>query len=216
MSTDKLSIYNIALRFVGERHLAKLNEEREPRRLLDEVWSAGQGAINYFLEQGFWNFAIRTSQIDSSSSVDPAFGYQSAFDVPSDLVRLVQISSGEYFEDPLTQYEIETNYIYADVDPIYIRYVSDHENYGNDLSLWPSTFTLWAGSWMGFEIAPSLKNDIDMEKLEVRLNKRLVDARAKDAMQDPPRWPPLSSWARSRYGRSTGRRDRGSRNQLIG
>ncbi|HET99682.1 MAG TPA: hypothetical protein ENH89_04810, partial [Aurantimonas coralicida] len=68
MATDQLALYNIALAAVGERSIASLTEGREPRRLLDEIWNRGAGAIEYFLEQGYWNFAIRTVQIDRSTS----------------------------------------------------------------------------------------------------------------------------------------------------
>ena len=61
-----------------------------------------------------------------------------------------------------------------------------------------------------------MKNDVDMTALEKRANKYLVDARSKDASQEPVRWPPLSSWAQARLGRSVGSRDRGLRNRLTG
>lgn len=215
MATDRLALYNTAMFAVGERKLDSLTEDREPRHLLDEVWNRGAGAIKYFLEEGLWNHAIRTVMIDSSSSVSTSFGFQHAFDKPEDFVRLVQFSSGEHFGDPLLQYEFEAAYIYADVDPIYMRYVSDHADFGNDLSLWPMTFTIWAGHWLATQIAPALKNDLDMEKLELRTKKLLVDARSKDAQQEPTRFPPLSSWNRARFGGGS-RRDRGSRSQLIG
>ena len=214
MTTDRIAIYNVALASLGERSLTALTESQESRRLLDEVWTRGGGAIKACLEQGLWNFAIRASQVDASSSISPAFGYANAFDKPTDFVRLVQLSPGEYFVDPLNNYEFEAQYIYADVDPIYIRYVSDDASYGNDLSLWPESFTLWMGHWMGVQIAPRLKNDLDMEKLEKRAYRLLVNARSRDAQQEPARFLPLGSWVRARSGRSA--RQRGSRNQLIG
>lgn len=216
MATDQLALYNIALRAVGERAISLLTEDREPRRLLDGIWTSGGGAIKAWLEQGLWNFAIRAVQIDATSSVDPAFGYSNAFDVPSDFVRLVSISAGEFFNDPLTRYELEGVYIYADVDPIYLRFVSDGADWGNDLSRWPETFTRWAGHWLAVQLAPTFTNDINMQRLEKRTNRLLIDARSKDASQEPPRWPPLSSWARARGGRTGGRRDGGSRSRLIG
>lgn len=215
MATDRLALYNIALFAVGERALASLTETREPRRLLDEVYTRGAGAVEFFLEQGLWNHAIRAVQIDKSTSVTPSFGLANAFDLPTDFIRLVQISSGEYFSSPLMQYEIEAAFIYADIDPIYLRYVSDSNDFGNDLSLWPETFTLWGGTWLGLQIAPVLLNDKDLEALEKRTRRLLNDARSKDAMQEPPRFPPLGSWSRARFGHRR-RRDRGSRSQLIG
>lgn len=216
MSTDRLALYNIALAALGDRSLDSLTEDREPRRLLDEIYTRGQGAVKFFLEQGLWNHAIRTSQIDNSPSVSTSFGFAYAFDFPTDFVRLVQISADEYFDDPLIRYEVEPNFIYADVTPIFLRYVSDHADYGNDLSLWPETFTLWAGHWLATQLGPRLINDKDLQLLEKRTKRLLADARSKDAQQEPPRFPPISSWARARYGRYSGRRDRGSLNQLLG
>ncbi|HDZ73696.1 MAG TPA: hypothetical protein ENH55_13205 [Aurantimonas coralicida] len=216
MATDQLALYNIALAAVGERSIASLTEGREPRRLLDEIWNRGAGAIEYFLEQGYWNFAIRTVQIDRSTSVSTSFGFTYVFDIPTDYIRLVQLSAGEYFDDPLVRYEPEQAFIYADVDPIYMRYISDDASFGNDLTLWPETFTLWAGHWLATQIGARFLNDADYKELQLKTKRYLIDARSKDAAQEPPRWPPLSSWARARFGRSTGRRDRGSRGQLIG
>ena len=37
----RLQLYNSALLLLGERNLASLSENREPRRLLDHVWDTG-------------------------------------------------------------------------------------------------------------------------------------------------------------------------------
>ena len=52
MAMNLLALYNIALFAIGERAIASLTESREPRRLLDEVWSRGVGATTACLEQG--------------------------------------------------------------------------------------------------------------------------------------------------------------------
>ena len=36
--TDKLTVYNETLGLLGERKLASLTEQREPRRVLDGFW----------------------------------------------------------------------------------------------------------------------------------------------------------------------------------
>ena len=215
MATDRLALYNIALAAHGERSLSSLDEEGEARRLLDEVYTRGKGAISFFLEQGYWNFAMRAVKLDSSTSVTPEFGYSFAFQIPDDFIRLNMISADERFGWPMTDYEFEGGgYIYVDVDPLYLRYVSDGEDWGKDFSKWPETFTLWAGHWMATQ-TPKLNNGNKMEDLRKETNRLLVDARSKDASQEPTRWPPLSSWAQARFGRHY-RRDRGLRSKLIG
>lgn len=215
MATNQLALYKIACRALGERSVASLSESTEIRRLLDEVWDSGDGATRFFLEQGLWNHAMRAVSIDASSSVTPAFGLTNAFDIPSDFVRLSSISASEYFSEPLLDYREDTNYWYSNSDPIYVEYVSDDTSYGGDLSRWPETFVLWAGYWLATQVAPALKNDMDMQVLERRERQLLKDARSKDAQKDPTRFIPIQSWNRARFGRGQGR-ERGSRRQLIG
>ncbi len=45
MAVDQLSLYNRALLIMGQRFLSDLSEEREPRRLLDQVWNDGAGRV---------------------------------------------------------------------------------------------------------------------------------------------------------------------------
>lgn len=215
MSIDKLGLYNIAMLALENQRFASLSDDRPERYDLDEVYTRGKGAITYFLEQGYWNFAMRAVQMDKSTSVTPEFGFVFAFDIPTDFVRLNMISSEERFGRPLSNYEFEGDFIYADVDPLYIRYVSDDVDWGADFGKWPNTFSLWAGYWMATQIAGRTKSEAFGEKLEKKTNKLLIDARSKDVSQEPPRWPPLSTWASSRLGRSS-RRDRGQTGSLTG
>lgn len=192
MATSQLGLYNIALFAVGERPLSSLTEDREPRRLLDEIWTrGGGGTVRYVLEQGLWNFATRAVQIDADSEFSPTFGFTNAFTLPEDMVRMIEISADDEFGDPLHYYDFEAHYIYASVDPIFLKYVSDHTSYGGDLSLWPETFTLYAGHWMATQLAPRLTNDVEIEALKMTTMELLVSARLKDASQDRRPWPPL-------------------------
>lgn len=138
----QLSIYNGALRILGERKLASLSENREPRRLLDAAWGAGasEGQIRLCLEMGQWTFATRTVMIDYSPSVDPPFGYRYAFDHPDDLIRTVGVFCDEYCTQPLLQYATERGYWYASQQSIYVQYVSSHASYGGDTSQWTEIF----------------------------------------------------------------------------
>ena len=67
---SQLSIYNGALSILGERKLASLTENREPRYKLDDVW--GNDLIRRVLQMGQWNFAKRTIELDASPSVTPS------------------------------------------------------------------------------------------------------------------------------------------------
>lgn len=206
MAWTKLKLYNGAVRICGERKTT-LAEEREPRRLLDDVWD--DDIIKTCLEKGQWQFATRTAQLEKSSSVSPTFGYSYAFEKPSDYIRTVMLSADEFFSEPMTQFADETNYIFAEIDPIYFAYVSDDESYGRDLSLWPQSFGRYVQSELALEIAPRLKGTrTDVVAVEEERDRRLNDAQDKDGVNRPTRFPSRGAWNQARHGRYARHTDR--------
>lgn len=213
--TTRLARYNKTLLALGERKLASLTENRNARRILDEAWD--DEFVDYCLYQGLWNFATCTAVINYEAGMEPEFGYQRAFAKPDDCVRLVGMASDEYFNCPLTQYSEEAGYWFSDLDEIYVRYVSNDDSYGNDLALWTPAFSHWFSIELAVRTCEAITgSDTKLEKLERRALKLLIDARSKDAQGDPAAFPPQGAWVSARYGRNSGRRDRGSRNSLTG
>jgi hypothetical protein len=205
-------LYNGALLVAGERFIASLSVQEEPRRLLDQVWT---GAIKYCLEQGQWHFAMRTIQIDYDSSIEPDFGYRRAFVKPDDWVNTSGLCSDEYFTAPLTRYIDEAGYWYADLDTLYVRYVSNDSLYGMDLNKWPETFREYVEAYLASRILLKIANSEDKaEKAGKLAEKRLMVAKNKAAMAEPTSFPARGSWssARNRFPR----RDGGGGGSLIG
>lgn len=213
--TTQLDLYNDALLLCEERFLASLTEEREPRRLLDRVWATG--GVKACLEAGQWNFAMRTIQIDYDPGIEPSFGYRRAFDKPDDWVLTSALCEDEFFRTPLTRYTDEAGYWYADLDTVYVRYVSDHNTYGNDLLKWPESFREYVAEYFANSII--LKLSKSQEKLDAsdkRLEKKLLRAQSRAAMAGPTSFPAQGSWslARNRGGYNSERGNRGG--SLIG
>lgn len=206
MTTSRLSLYNGALRLLGERKLASLSENREPRRFLDDAWT--DGAVDYCLQAGQWKFAMRAVRLDYSPSVDPGFGSTRAFDIPSDHVRLGGVFSDETMTAPYLGYREEGGFWWGDLDTLYIRYVSNDSAFGGDFSLWPQTFVKFVEAHIAAEVAmPLTQNRSKMDDMLALRDKRfLPDALSKDAMQDPTRRPPAGSWVKSRFAGSSYRR----------
>ncbi|HET7409259.1 MAG TPA: hypothetical protein VFJ13_03600 [Paracoccaceae bacterium] len=207
--TTRLALYNEALLLLGERPIANLSENREPRRVLDAIWDGG--LVRSVLEQGLWNFAIRTAQADYSASVEPSFGYRRAFDKPTDWVRTAGVAGDGYFNSPLTQYVDEASYWFADLDALFVRYVSDDAAYGGDLSAWPQSVVRYAAAHMAHDACERVtQSSTKAETLRKMADKRLLAARSRDAMNEPTAFPPVGgSWtaARASWGR---RRDWGT------
>lgn len=213
--TTRLQLYNGALLILGSRKLASLTENREPRRVMDDIWN--RGGVRTCLSMGQWNFAMRTAQIDYSPSVEPDFGFSRAFDKSTDWIRTAALCSDEFFNEPLIEYSDEGDFIYAEIDTIYAKWVSDADDYGGDLSKWPENFTRMVESWFAHQACERLTQG-RTKKLDIAaaLKKALTQASSTDAMDDPTKFLPPGNWSRSRHRGMSGRRDRGPRNRLIG
>lgn len=224
MATDRLKIYNGALLLVGERSITSVNVVEESRRLLDEVWN--DNGVRYCLEQGQWMFAMRTAQFTYDASITPAFGFQRGFTKPTDWVLTSGICSDEYCRTPLLQYVDEAGYWYADIDDIYVRYVSDNTSYGLDYAKWPDTFTEYVKAYFASRICHKIPGSKEaVQKLHGPpgypqrglLHQALLIAKNRCAMASPTSFPARGSWVSSRVGSGRGPfGDRGNSGSLTG
>lgn len=194
---SKLGLYNGALLVLGERKLASLAEAREPRRALDDAYD---DVVAYCLEMGYWNWSMRAIQVDSSASVTPTFGFQYAFTKPTDFVRLYRIGATETMDPPLLEYADEPNYWYANWDPLYIKYVSNDTAYGMDLSIWSETFSEYVIQRLAVKTCKRITGAFPNDIMKMDEKKAMAQARSKDAMDDPPGFPPRGTWVISRRG----------------
>lgn len=220
--TDKLSLYNDALQLVGERKLSGLTENREPRHLLDQVYD--NGGIEFCLEQGQWHFAMRTIRIDYDPAVDPEFGYQYAFDKPTDWVLTSAFCADEWFRVPITQYTDENDYWFAEETIVYVKYVSNDAAYGGDLSLWPMSFKEYVAAYFAGKIVMKVSGDEGKVVFLHGSNKTNDDgyiadtldtAKSKAAWALPTVFPARGVWNNSRQRQRS--QERGNRSgPLIG
>jgi hypothetical protein len=212
---DRLSIYSMACLMAGERALASLSENREPRYLLDQVWN--DRGVDKCLEEGQWRFAFRTVQIDYDPGVTPTFGYAYAFDKPVDYVITTAVCQEDHFRVPLLQYSDEGPFWYADIQTIYVKYVSNDANYGGNLGKWPPAFEEFVAAHFASRIVLKLSNDEKKTELVMKLRENLLKkAKSKSAMADPTSFEAQGAWSRSRMrwrNRSDGGNTTGS---LIG
>ena len=224
MGTTRLDLYNAALLICGERFLADLTENREPRRLLDHVWNTNGN--DYCLEQSQWHFAMRTVMIDYEPSIQPAFGYKRAFTKPTDWMQTSAVCSDEFFRTPLLGYSDETGYWYADIYPIYVKYVSNDIGFGGDLSRWPQTFVDYVACYYASKIIAKLGGDRTAQEEKIYgppgapekglLHHTLHVAKAKAAFGQPAQYWAQGNWTRARRGKRGGYNDRGNSGSLMG
>lgn len=222
--TTRLKIYNGALDLCGERRISSLTEQRKSRRLLDGVWDAD--GVRFCLEQGEWQFAMRTDEFGEDPSTTTQFGYAYAFNKPDDWVATHAVCTDEMFNTPLIRYADEVDYWFADITPLYIKYVSDDDTYGMNLAQWPQSFCEYVETYFASKVVIPLTGDKqkmvyicgDPNKTDSGLlGKRLKIAKSRAAMTQPTRFPAPGAWSRSRAGRNRGPMgDGGTPGSLIG
>lgn len=197
--TDKLTLYNLALRHLEERKLASLTENREPRRVLDDFY---QQEIAYCLERKFWNFAYRTVMIDASTSIVPGFGYLYAFTIPLDWIRTRKLSAVPQLDPPLLDVAEETGYWYTNIAPIYVQYNSNDTLYGLNLGAWPASFTDYVSKRLARVCCKRITGATELLKGEdglINQEERAYKISAANcAMNEAIGFKPMSGWVRSR------------------
>lgn len=211
--TSRLELYNNSLTVhLGERRLASLSENREPRRALDDVYD---GTLKYALGAAQWKFALRVQEVSSDPDFTQEFGFAYSFAKPEDYVRLAAICADEYFKSPLLDYADENGRWFADIDPVYVKYVSNDSAYGMDLSIWPESFALWVESALALRICKRLTaSAADYESIKKESGRLLREAKNRDAMEGPTQFPPPGTWSSAR--RAGARRGDRIGSQLIG
>jgi len=220
VATTRLKIYNGALLICSDTRLASLSEAREPRYLLDEIWN--DGGVRYCLEQAQWHFAMRSSRLDYNPAIAPDWGFQRAFDKPTDWVSTSGVFYDEYHRSPLTQYADEVAYWFADQDEMFVKYVSDDDSYGMDYAKWPATFTEYVKAYFASKIVRKLPGGSEKVEDIVHptsgvLARALAVAKNRAAMTQPATFPTRGTWAAARHaGARRGFRDGGNPNSLIG
>lgn len=198
--TDRLALYNKALLYCSEPPLQSLEDDVTARRVLDAIWA--DRALAKVLEEGLWNMALRTIEIAYDPAVAPAFGQARAFPQPADLVRVAAVASDAHLRQPLLTYVDEAGYWYADVDRIFVSYVSDDPAYGGDLSRWPPSLADAAARWIAALAAHGFnKAETQIQRMEAAAERAFALARNRDAMNQPTRFPPPGRWLSARAGR---------------
>jgi hypothetical protein len=153
MGTTQLNVYNEVLTLFGERILATLTDQREPRRVIDAVYSLITGRC---LSMGNWKFAIRTATLSSVGAGQFGYTYQMA--IPSDLLHLFAISANAAFNPPMF-YEFGdfAGFYNVNTNPVYVAYLSNDPTAGGmNLANWTPLFE----NFVVASIANYIKNRI--------------------------------------------------------
>jgi hypothetical protein len=195
VSTPQLAVFNRALGAMGERALSNVAEPREPARVLLSFWP---DCVQFCLEAGLWNFALRSATLTSSGG--SALNYSNAFNKPADFVHLFTASLSPSLDPPLVNdYVDQGAQFFANGANLYIRYSSnDPSAGGGNLSLWTTSFSTYVAyvlaAWSAFRLTGNIAL---ADSLDRRSGDYLLRALAIDSVAALPGLRPFNAEARA-------------------
>jgi hypothetical protein len=191
MTVDQLNLYNRALRHLKVRRLANLTESVTARYELDAVFPDVKKAM---LERAGWKFAIRTSMLTADDSITPGFGLMNVFALPEDFVRWAAICVDSLFQVEDASFEEKNGLLYSNQGVLYVKYVSNGDDYGYDLGLFPDNYAEAFGSELAERTCLPITKDSgllnDVRKENARL---LMRAKNFDAIKEHVQFKPQGS-----------------------
>jgi hypothetical protein len=190
----KLSIFNEALRILGQPRMTTPDAETEHGRQLRDAW---EGAVMACYEAGNFNHTIKRVEL-SRLDTTPAWGYQYYYELPTDFVRIAEITQSGMPNDPLVDYEIEDGGLAADADKVYVKYVS------SELLIltpgeWSQSFSDFVAAKLAVRTAPKLASSNIELAMEHEKRYRLRSL-SLDAIQNPPARRIPGRWASAARG----------------
>lgn len=201
----KLSIYNEALRAIGDLRLSSITDDTEARYVLEDAW---EDCVKFVFTEGLWNFATKTQLLTADLGQEPIPGFSYTFDKPLYWVRTITISPNSLFTDEAV-YRDEGNKIYANFDQLYIRFISSEKSDDIQIENWPPTFAKLVAACLARNCAERLSGSGNKaEALAADYKEVLASAKNKDALDQSKMVLRPGSWVRSMRSSST-IRDRG-------
>jgi hypothetical protein len=197
---SETGIVNIALARIGVERISSLDNDtvkaaRVARDLFDE-------ARDELLRSAQWNFATKRASLSKVSGYTPPFGYDHAYSVPSDFLRVVSVHpvdsvsvQAKYKLENISDSGTPKTAILSNSDSLYLRYVAQI----TDVNRMTPPFRSLLSQKLAVDIGHALdRSNTQIELHERKLEKMMARARAVDGIEDYPDRFYEGSWITSR------------------
>ncbi|VVE74073.1 hypothetical protein PCA31118_04674 [Pandoraea captiosa] len=192
---SQTDICNRALTKVGAARITNINENSKPARVMSALWDTVRKAE---LRRRFWKFAIVRTTLPALSE-KPAWGYNTAFQLPADFLRLVQVNDTfavpamtDYRDQDDSAYQIEGSQILTIFNaPLKIRYVQDVADPGK----FDALFVEALASKLAYEACEEITQSLSKRQQAAEDYKQAMrDATLAGAIERAPQGFPDDSW----------------------
>lgn len=144
---SSVDIANSALTKLGADRILNLSDDQKEAREINAIFTMRRDAL---LRAYFWSFAMERTQL-SALATAPSWGYTTAYQLPSDCLRVVQVNDAwdvpglaDYIGGPDTEpYRIEGRKIVTDLSaPLKLRYVKQVTESGQFDAMFTEAFAI--------------------------------------------------------------------------
>lgn len=165
-----VEICNLALLKFGEITISAIDTTTNQGRALTVFYPLLRQQLIYSYQ---WNFALTRADISAQVATTPAFGWDYAYTLPSDCLRVVEF----YGQD--VEYEIENGQLLTDSDEeIYIRYLKDVSTTGEFSPSFVDCLATLIGAELSAKLqggskGQSMRNQLLQELLQIKIPKAI-------------------------------------------
>lgn len=190
MASSKVEVCNLALSLISQEAVVDIDAPKSNNEVICAKWY--EQSRRKALSSHPWNFAQRMALAPQTTV--PAFGYEQAFQLPADYLRIVQIgNTRETFVTNFTNYKI----IYEnDVNTIQINFEGNGGGTGSLPIIYMKNeiivlrFSPWFVDYMAHELALMISPEInrtasEIQTLEGQTLKSLTLAKQLEGQESP-------------------------------
>lgn len=191
-------IVNIALRRVGANRISDLgNDTNKEAVVARDIYDEARRDLLYTHN---WNFAIKRDQL-TASATEPEFGWDYAYIIPDDFVRLISVHPHDD-DEASVPYRLEfqegdDRVLLCNSNAVYIRYIHDVQ----DPNVMSPGFRDTLAWQLAREFAAALsKSSSAAELADNEYRRALSRAKSVDGVEDYPEKMAEGSWLNDRFG----------------
>lgn len=185
----KLSVFNGALRLMGEERMVDVDANDKKGRELRSAWD---DVVKGVFESYPWNCASERVALERLTET-PAHTFDYYYAKPSDWLRTVNITRTANDDDKLRDYADEAGgtdnpkgRIATSSSAVYLRYMS--EDYLTRIGNWPQTLADYVSAVLAFETCQVINgNNSKLAGIDGEKRKRKHEATNWDTLQNPPK-----------------------------
>ena len=190
MAAD-VDIANAALIKIGEATITSLSDDNKRARVCNNAYARLRDKL---LRDWNWNFAKARMKIPQLSAA-PAFGYDHAYQLPADILRVLRAYADSAARVELNEYRLEGSALLTDEDDVYLLY----QQQITDVNAMDASFRDALACRIAQEIALTLtQSSAIREQMRDECDDEIAKAISNGAIEDDTEEMPEGSWVTER------------------